>query len=200
MKPLVTALAGPAFSAAVLTATALIATAMPAVAAQTSHHDPTGDVVLLGVEDDSVTPQPSWRQGDIKRIRAAHLAHRIGARLAFREVRRGTTNFFFMRIHTARGRFEVDGFTSPDHPHGDWFLLGATGDAIRCAGLRHRVEYGNERVRASVPRRCIGGPARVQIGAGAQTFIDRAEQTRLDDAYSIGQVEHITFGPWLRRG
>jgi hypothetical protein len=173
---------------------------MPAVASQTSHHDATRDVVLLGIEDDTVTPQPSWKQGDIKQIRARHGAQRVGIRLNLRELRRHTNNFFFFRFHAAGGRFEVDGFTTHDHPRGLWYLISPNGEITRCPGLRHRVDYANERVRTSVPRRCLDRPARVRVGAGAQTWIDAAEQTRLDDAYSSGQVDHITFGPWLRRG
>ena len=200
MNPFLAAPAGRALRTAALTAAALVATAVPAVASQTSHHDRTGDVLRIGVEDGSSTPQPEWAQGDVQRIRAGHRTHRVGARLALREVRRRTDNSFFFRIHTPEGRFEVDGFTSQDHPHGVWYLISPNRPRpTPCTGLRHRVDYRDERVSVSVPRRCLGRPARVRVGAAAQTWIDAAEQTRLDDAYSTGQVEHITVGPWLRR-
>lgn len=201
MTPLsAVALAAPFVRTAALSATALVATAVPAVAAQTSHHDPTGDVVLLGVEGDTVIPQPSWRQGDVKRIWARHGAHRVGVRLTLRELRRRTNNSFFFRFHVATGRFEAAGFTTHDAPSGVWFLISPNGEPTRCPRLRHRVDYASEALRISVPRRCLGLPARIRLGAGVQTAIDAAEQTRLDDAYSSGQVDHITFGPWLRRG
>jgi len=200
MSPLIEALAAPAVRTTALTLTALVATALPAVAAQTLHDDATGDVVLLGIEDDNVTPQPSWRQGDIKKIRATHGAHRVRVRLTMREVRRRTSNSFFVRVRTATRRFEVAGFTAEELPRGVWFLISPNGQPRRCPRLEHHVNYGSEAVRISVPRRCLGGPARIRVGAGAQTSIDAAEQTRLDDAYSSGQVDHITFGPWMRRG
>ena len=68
---------------------ALVATALPAVAEQACHRDATGDVVLLGGEDGSVTPQPGWKPGDVERIDVTHGAHRVRVRLALQ--RRRTT-------------------------------------------------------------------------------------------------------------
>jgi hypothetical protein len=65
--------------------------------------------------------------------------------------------------------------------------------------LRHRVDYVNEQVEVSLPSRCIGGPARVRVGAAADTWIDAKEQTRRDDAYSTDRPERMTLGPWVRR-
>jgi hypothetical protein len=185
---------------AALTTAVLVVTALPAVAEQASHHDATGDVVLLGVVDDSKTAQPEWRPGDIKRIGVAHGTHRVRVRLNFRDVAQGTDGAYFYKIRTPQRRFELAGFTAQERPQGEWFLLNPSRQrSVSCAGLRHRIDYTNEQINVSVPRRCIGHPARVRVGAHARTTIDAKEQTRLDDAYSTGQVERITLGPWLRR-
>jgi hypothetical protein len=178
-----------------------LVTALPAVAEQASHRDATGDVVLLGVEDDSVTPQPAWEPGDIKRVGVAHGTHRVRVRLAFRDVALRTDDAYFYRIRTPHRRFVLAGFTDArEDPQGEWFLLSPSRERpVSCAGLRHRIDYTNEQVKVSVPRGCIGHPARVRVGALARTTIDAKEQTRLDDAHSTGQVERITLGPWLRR-
>ncbi len=69
---------------------------------------------------------------------------------------------------------------------------------VSCDGLRHRIDYTDEHVKVSVPRGCIRHPNRIRVGAHARTTIDAKEQGRLDDAYSTGQVERITLGPWLQ--
>ena len=185
---------------AALTVAALVATALPAIAEETFHRDDTGDVLLLGVEDDSVTPQPAWEPGDIKRVGVTHGSHRVAVRLAFRDVAQGTDSAYFYRIRTPHRRFMLAGFTARDEPQGEWFLLSPSRERpVNCKGLRHRIDYANEQVKVSVPRGCIGHPDRVRVGAHARTTIDAKEQTRLDDAYSTGPVERITLGPWLRR-
>ena len=200
MNPRSTAVPSPAIRIAALTAAALVATALPAAAAQTFHPDATGDVVLLGVVDDSVTPQPQWEPGDIRRIRVVHGAHRVRVRLGFHDVARRTDNSYWYRLRTPHRRFGLIGFTAQDAPRGEWFLLsGYSGDPRRCAGLRHHVDYANERVEVSIPRRCLGHPRRVRVGATATTWIDAKEQTRIDDAYSTNEVERFALGPWVRR-
>jgi hypothetical protein len=192
-----------AVSVAALTTAALVATALPAVAEQASHRDATGDVVLLGGEDGSVTPQPGWKPGDIERIDVTHGAHRVRVRLAFRDVARRTDDAYIYKIRTPQRRFWIDGFTDSSRPQGHFFLSTNRRKPPRCAGLRHRIDYTNEQVRVSVPRRCIGDPARVRVGAAVQTWIwtDDPDQdkSRLDDGYATGEVEGLPMGPWLRR-
>lgn len=200
MTPRVAAISAPAVAVAALAAATLAAAALPAVAAQTSHRDATGDVVLLGVENDSVTPQPSWKAGDIRRIGVAHRVHLVSVRLGFRDVARRTSNSYSYHIRTPHRGFWLIGYTAHEEPQGSWFLIRPNrGTPLRCAGLHHRVDYANEKVKVSLPRRCIGVPARVRVGASATTWIDAKEQTRRDDAYSTNRAERTVLGPWLRR-
>jgi hypothetical protein len=182
---------------AALTTAALVLTAPPAVAARTAHHDARGDVLRLNA---SVTPQPRWKPGDITQIRVAHRVHRVKVRLDFRDVSRGTSNFYAFKVHTPNGRFDIYGSTSPDQPQGQWQLVTRSG-TVPCPRLRHRVHYIKERVKVSAPRRCIIRPARIRVGATASTRMSGPkEKPRFDDAYSSGQIQRSKLGPWLRRG
>lgn len=172
----------------------------PALADMKTHRDSIGDVILIGPEDGSLTPQPSWKGGDITRIRVAHRAARVVVRMAFRDVARRMSNSYFYRIKTPKEVFLVDGYTDADHPQGGWFVGSETRKkSVACPGLRHLVDYTTERVKISVPRACLRRPGRVRVGAFVQTWVDAKEQSRRDDGYSAEYVEG-TLGPWVRRG
>jgi hypothetical protein len=62
---------------------------------------------------------------------------------------------------------------------------------VRCAGLRHTIDYRTHTVRISVPRTCLGNPTWVRVGADTATWSEAREAYHSDDALRRGENARI---------
>ena len=187
-------------SAGVLVLTAI--TSMPAAAAENTHRDAKRDVVLQYSDDSDNTitkPRPLVRTGDIKLIRVTHSTSRLIVRVKFRAAPASATYGFDYRIDTSHHEFELVGGTAA-RPRGKWTLIDHTGKEVQCPGFRHRVNYSQNRVRVSIPRRCLSRPNKIRVGVLVETPAKVDGRYRFDWAYSKQAPDLFPYGPWLRHG
>ncbi len=160
--------------------------------------DASGDVLLIHPESDDVKVEGDWMNGDITRLRAVHATHRVKARLAFRDLKKDVDHMrHSLRIRTDDKTFIVYIFAN----NGSWeseSILVINGE-VDCRGLRHHINYAENTVRVSVPRSCLSRPKWVRVGARTDSFIDEAEEYRLDDALSTGTASEVADAPTLGR-
>lgn len=59
--------------------------------------------------------------------------------------------------------------SEPGHPKGRHFLFGQalSSAPVRCPRMEHRIDYRRNYIRMTIPRRCLGRPAWVQVRATA---------------------------------
>lgn len=170
-------------------------------------HDAAHDVVSFGPEDEEeiARPEPLRAEGDVRRLRVNHRAHVIRVTM-FQEqltrAREGAAAFHVFALRTNEGkRADVSLIAFKGKQQG-MTLFGMRGRDGECRGMRSYIDYANDNVQVSIPRRCLSNPRWVQVGAGTGSFTD-AEDSRLyvDDANLDAQIhDDITFGPRVRRG
>ena len=84
-----------------------------------------------------------------------------------------------------------------------WVLLNDRGRPVRCADARRYVDRETETAVARIPRRCLGFPEWVRVGAGAQTFEEtrRSFSLAIDDGLLDGDfADRLTLSPRVLRG
>jgi hypothetical protein len=176
--------------AAMLAAACTMATTT-AQAQQLERTDGTGDVVLRDPDSNQVTVEPDWANGDIVGLRVNHGPHRVKARLTFDELTRNVGAIFHdFEIRTPRRHFSAQVLTNEDAWKGDSELW-LPGRPKDCDGLKHKVDYAQDVVRVWVPRKCLGSPRWVRVGAGTSTWREDDEsegiESRWDEALRTGE-------------
>lgn len=206
--------------------TGLLGLGSPALAAGGySHPDPVGDQVSYSqsTHNDGTapsgsgpTPAPEHRNGDIAMLWAHHGPRRVSVSLQMADFTPSplvfagdngsvTTDRVVVLIRTRSGRqYVVIG--GNDGASRGWQFGRVNGaHPQRCRGLRHSFDPGNS-VSVSVPRRCLGRPRVVRVGAG--TAVDEnstdpttaTDVTYLDDALRTGLApEGLVLSPRLAR-
>ncbi len=182
-------------AAVAVTALGALAPWVPAPAHATSE-DPTGDVVVRGVEDDSQTPDPDWDNGDIVATTPSYRGREVVVKVSFADLRKDVDSFTHeLRIKTRRHEFQVLGFANEEKWRGRFFMF-RDGEQVRCSGLGHGIFYGMNELVVVVPRACLGRPAWVRVGWRTESWVDAAETTRADDASRDGSVGELPrLGP-----
>ncbi len=187
----------------VLGACAAVVLAPTAASAERwTHHDAAGDVIELSEKDgrETETALPDDATTDVRRITVAHAARQVRISVRVEDVVRGP-RAAFAQVATSEGRkFELMRMQSPDFT---FFELSRVrdGGSVACAGKSASIDVVTDMVVLTVPRRCLGAPDWVRVGAGYVTFSEHDDWGRVDDALRSGLGdETLRMSPRVRRG
>ena len=167
-----------------LSATMLLTCPAAAQAQRISNPDTVGDVTRVTFQRGGadVTPAPHRALDDVTSTRLTHSASRISVRVRYAELQRvGTGTSLSISVVTNEGIHRYLQLYSRPH---DW--SGMTefyrrgGDPVRCA-VRHSIDYADNVIRASFPRRCASNPRWVRFSVIAWS-VQQDDVSYLDDA------------------
>ena len=164
--------------------------AAPATAAQLRTNDAVGDVWRLVYDDNDVLtgyrPAGSVSNGDVVSTVARHTERRISFTTQYATLLRGPGKNGFISVHRMRFDNDVQAAVNMHATYGDWsgqsFLTNErTGNALRCAGVRHGIDYQADTVRVSLPRACVDQPRWLTYTGLHYTLAGGETQTGADD-------------------
>jgi hypothetical protein len=146
---------------ALLAAAALSAgTTSAASAAIWTHTDASGDVQTLDPQTEAVSPAPANTSNDIRSWRVAHNTGSVVVRITTAS-NLPRTGILYLEIATAVAKYDVFSGRSVGGPH----LAKHSGKDVSCDGLKQSFDTTHHRIQVTVPRRCIGTPHWVKVGA-----------------------------------
>lgn len=178
-----------------------VTTLLPAQAQTLAVGDARGDVTVF--DDTTEQPEavdPTVRNGDVVRTVFRHTGRRISVRAKFADLaKQGDVRQDFLQLRTDEGQQR---FVMVLAGRGGWagetMMFRGNGSDVACR-IRHRIDYADDVLTLSFPRRCAGSPRWVRLGFAAMTGTE--ERTYVDDAQSRGPVgNELTMSPRLRRG
>lgn len=167
----------------------------PAQAERTAVADRRGDV--LKVEEGATSGEPApGSTFDVWRSTFAHTTDRVVVRVRFDDLRRtGKRLQVWVNLQDGRGRTNHIGIEgTPGNRSGTAWLMGDRGQDRPCR-IRHRIDYGRDVVRVSLPRTCVGSPRVLRFGVLTEHVRRTWRYAWLDDGLSptVGPIE------WTRR-
>lgn len=186
--------------AAVAAALVLPLVTVPAAAEDVTVVDARGDMVK--VEEGGTDPRPASLAafGDVVSTTFRHTERRVVVRtelvalrrtgrrfVAWVEVQNGARRTWFVGVEATRR--DRDGHTI--------FITGRGRDQ-RCA-LRHRVNYADDVVKVSVPRRCLQTPRKVRFRLLTEHVRRSWRYAWLDNGLAVS-MDDRHWTPWLTRG
>ncbi len=143
---------------------------------------------------------PSRVEGDIRSSGVSHAGRRVLVAIGFAQLTQTTelTGHLF-QLRTNKGRIRiVTVVAGPGHWAGRTVMQKPNGRMVRCR-FGTSVDYATDRVRVSIPRRCLGRPRWVKVGMIAVTIQD--DVFFADDALTDGILRaNPVYGPIVRRG
>lgn len=164
-------------------------------------NDAAGDVVAFEYDGESeeMVPAPEQASGDVRRFAVSHTARHVTIRVTMRRQLPKEDWMVFERIKTPRGAFDLMVFR---FGFGGGVSLSKANSMreVGCRGLS--VKYDANAVQIAVPRRCIGRPSVVRVGAGVSSFTgdDESGRAYADDALRSAVGEYLKLSPPVRRG
>jgi hypothetical protein len=196
-----------ALSALACTAALVVSGVAPAAAVDWLHHDAVGDVQSVTFKDNSskepdFVPNPGNVDTDVTQLMLRHRTHRVALRMTMQDIQRSSGIAIFDIRTDGRDYIAVKTLGRRWFKPG-WMLMRANGRPVRCPDVRRKVDRTANEVIARIPRRCLGSPQWVRVGAGAQSFEEgrRSFTVHLDDALSEGDIrDRLTMSPRVRRG
>ena len=106
-------------------------------------------------------------------------------------------------IRTGHRRYSVMQRLGTDRMFPALHISRGNEDRVRCTGVERSVDRAGNRATVSIPRRCLGSPGWVRVGAGVAKF-DATETSftyLLDDALRDAVVvDELALSPRVRRG
>jgi len=176
-------------------AVALTLSAGPAAAERMTVADRRGDVLRVEEGATSGLPAPG-STFDVWRSTFAHTRDRVVVRVLFDDLRpTGKRLQVWVNLQDGRGRTHHVGVAGvPGNRGGTAWLMGDRGQDRPCR-IRHRIDYGRDVVRVSLPRTCLGSPRVLRFGLLTEHVRRTWRYAWLDDGLSptVGPVE------WTRR-
>jgi hypothetical protein len=152
--------------------------------------DPRGDMVRVEEGGTNPRPAPGATLADVVRTTFRHTDHRIIVRVKFADLTRtGKRLNLWVDVRDETGRTVVLGVEATRRDRtGHPILMTNRGRDIPCE-VHHRIRYGRDVIRASVPRRCLGAPESVQFRvltehvrrSWAYAYLDNGLSASLDD-------------------
>ena len=163
------------------------------------HQDARGDVLRFAQESQASTPAPRDRTTDITTTVVDHRTRRLVVQSRVRHLSRSGYRLLIAEILTAEGkRYElvVDYSTTPIGSRVSLSRFGS-GAAVRCPGATWSIDTAADRVGASVPTSCLGGPEWVRVGIALAAAPRDLKTSLADDSRSRGHVGegHLRLGP-----
>ncbi len=174
--------------------------ALPAAAQQVRIPDARGDMIKVEEGGGNPQPAPGARVGDVVHTTFRHTNRNVVVRSSFAGLER-TGRRFTMWVDVqngARRTWFVGVEATRRDRNGHVIFMTGRGRDIGCA-VRHRINYADDVVRVSVPRRCLDTPRVVRFRLLTEHVRRTWDYAWLDNglAVSIGD-RHWTR--WLCRG
>jgi len=140
---------------------------------------------MAGTNDEKQDPHPTPKQvrNDVLRTTLTHGARRISIRVKYGEMRRlDDGHGQFVQMVTNEGiRRKLNIFATPDHWAGlTRMWRERDGGQVRCA-IRHSMDYTDNVIAVSFPRRCVSSPRWVKFRVVGFRFVDDGDF--YDDAF-----------------
>lgn len=132
--------------------------------------DPTGDVWLIGPGEDTWHFFGTKPAVDFRRAVGEHRANAVTVTMRFVNLRRLRPQDFVVRVRSSEGFRRAIVSTGPGSWAGTARLLDRSEHEVRCPRLGHDIDYGRDRVRVRIPRRCLGEPDWVRLAISAYFF------------------------------
>ncbi len=180
-----------------------LAVGVPAAASANSYvlPDPSGDVVKYdNQQDNTATAVPLRTEGDVLSSGVTHGKKRVKMAMRVDELAAsGDGATFYFRIGTKKKIRFLYINTSP----GEWagvksFKKGDSSKSARCRGINWSIDYVDDIITASVPRKCLGKPKWVHVGMAVATYEEPA--AFVDDAGTDGYIgDEPKWGPRVFR-
>lgn len=182
----------------------------PASAAQWRHDDAVGDVQTQTttfdeetgeVQEGEPTAAPDNTDTDVTRISVNHRTHRVVLRTTLRDVT-GKSGIAFYEIRAGARRYSVLQRLGRDRAFPAFYFSRANGDRVRCADVERDVDRAANRATLEIPRRCLGRPAWVRVGAGVAKIegTETSSTFVADDAMRDAVVkDRLALSPRVRR-
>jgi hypothetical protein len=194
---------------------AVVVAVVPTAAAaeQWTHRDATGDVVQFTYDFESVrttTELPDDVSTDVRRLTITHAPHELRISMRVEDIVRGT-RVAELHVRTAEGRrFEVTAYAVRTRAFsGPYIIAVPTRERVRCSGQSASLDPDTDKVSVTLPRRCLGDPRWVQVGATYATegeFESEVEEghfnyfENIDDALREGVRYRPVMSPRVRVG
>lgn len=187
--------------AAVAVVLAMALPAAPAAAEQRTVRDARHD--MIRVEEGGSNPQavPGATIGDVVRTKFRHTDRRVIMRTKLAALERTGRRFtVWVDIQNgARRKWFLGVEATRRDRNGHTMFFTGRGIDVRCAALRHRVNYADDVVRVSVPRRCLDTPRAVRFRLLTEHVRRSWDYAWLDNGLAVAQDDrHWTR--WMRRG
>ncbi len=195
---------GRTISTLALAAGLALGTAGAAAAQTLTVTDARGDVRAYDMESEQETssPAPGVKNGDILRTVFKHSDRRVSARLKFADLqRKGAMSGYVARVVTNENvRRDVIIFAGPRQWRGDAQMTRPNGNPVDC-DLKHAINYDTNVLTVSFPRSCVSDPRWVRLGAGSFWMNGVTGTAYQDDAQLSGRVNAtVKLSERLRRG
>ena len=168
---------------AALAAGLVVAGSSAAQAQSITDIDTAGDMVGTNDENQDPHPTPNQVRNDVLRTTMTHRARRISIRVKYAELRRlDDGHGQSVQMVTNEGvRRNLDISAGPGRWAGRaWISRGRDGVRVRCA-IRHKLNYRDNVIAVSFPRRCAGHPRWVKFRVVGFRFVGDGDY--YDDAF-----------------
>lgn len=161
-----------------------------------TRYDTSGDVVSVTfdeeTEEETVTPVPDRKQGDITKVRTSFEGETIRISASFRGlVKAGPFMFHSLRLVTSKFERSVDIVAGPGGWAGESDLSTKFGSPVKCTKLAHKLDYTAKLVVVTIPRSCMSitgfKPGAIQVGWGTGTF-GNDDTLFIDDGFKSGPL------------
>ena len=186
--------------AAVAAALALPLVAVSAAAEEVTVRDARGDMIRVQEGGSDPQPAPGATVGDVVRTTFQHTDRHVVVRtklVALKRTGRRFTVWVDVQNGARRTWFVGVEATRRDRD-GHTILITSRGDDVRCA-VQHRINYADDVVRVSVPRRCLGLPRVMRFRLLTEHVRRSWDYAWLDNGLAVAMGDrHWTR--WLGRG
>lgn len=152
------------FAHTVALALAGVMTAVPAAAQQVTEHDGRGDMIRVDEGGSNPQPAPGADVGDVVRTSFRHGAGRVVVRVHLAALERtGRRLTVWVDVQDRPGHTWFVGVQATRRDRsGRTIVIDGRGRDVPCTPS-HRIDYAADTVRVSVPRGCLGSPARLRF-------------------------------------
>lgn len=186
--------------AAVAAALALPLVAVPASAEDVTVRDPRGDMIRVEEGGGNPQPAPGARIGDVVRTSFRHSDRHVVVRTKLAALERTGRRFtVWVDVQNgARRTWTVGVEATRRDRNGHTIFMTGRGHDTRCA-VQHRINYVDDVVRVSVPRRCLDTPRVVRFRLLSEHVRRSWNHAWLDNGLAV-PIGDRHWTRWLSRG
>ncbi len=186
--------------AAVAAALVLPLLAVPAAAEDVTLRDARGDMIRVDEGGGDPQPAPGATVGDVVRTTFRHTDRHVVVRTKLAALKRTGRRFtVWVDVRNgARRTWTVGVEATRRDRKGHIIFMTGRGDHVRCA-VRHRINYVDNAVRVSVPRRCLDTPRVVRFRLLSEHVRRSWNNAWLDNGLAV-PIGNRHWTRWLSRG